>query len=242
MGKKMWRMLMVILCIVGMLLLHVSSVAMAAKSIEYFTNRIVGNWLDNNGNVVLHIINGYINGCQVVDAFDFAGSGELGAGTFRIREENGVRDLRLAWCAPNKQSARLTIVNQQVLHKRSDYFYETVSGIHLGMNFEDVKVKWGEGKKGKIDELLSKNGLLHLYGEKVYYPDRKVLLVLDSGAIERIIILQGSKESFIRSRIGADGISKKLQGRRIMVRDENLGEYVWYDNNGKYVELNNYAF
>lgn len=56
-----------------------------------------GDWFDVSGNRVLQIHDGFINGCQVLAGYDFAGSSSFGAGRFDILESTGRRKLYLEW-------------------------------------------------------------------------------------------------------------------------------------------------
>lgn len=50
-----------------------------------------------DGSRVLQMGGGYINGCRVLVAYDFAGVGSNGAGRFDILESTGSRSLYLTW-------------------------------------------------------------------------------------------------------------------------------------------------
>ncbi|BEU86623.1 hypothetical protein TAMA11512_00870 [Selenomonas sp. TAMA-11512] len=52
-------------------------------------NLMEGDWYDTNGNRVLQIAGGYINGCRVLAAYDFAGASANGVGCFDILESTG---------------------------------------------------------------------------------------------------------------------------------------------------------
>ncbi len=59
--------------------------------------RMEGQWYDGNVRVV-SIYGKYINGCEVLTAYDFAGETNSASGYFRIKEATGVRDIKIQWC------------------------------------------------------------------------------------------------------------------------------------------------
>lgn len=120
-------------------------------------------------------------------------------------------------------------------------FFENVDGVHLGMSFSDVEHLWGrdyfqndENVKNKLEK--------HAFTNFVYYPAKKVVLNFNYGVVDRIYILRGSTCYFAKTRINAINISSSMYGKRIIVKDEKVGEYILYSDSGKYVELNNFAY
>lgn len=62
--------------------------------------RMEGDWHNSKGTVVLSIHDGYINGCEVLGGYDFAGGYSKATGKFLIAEANGSRYLIIDWNLP----------------------------------------------------------------------------------------------------------------------------------------------
>ena len=62
--------------------------------------RMEGDWYNSKGAVVLSIHDGYINGCEVLGGYDFAGGASKATGKFLIAEANGSRYLIIDWNLP----------------------------------------------------------------------------------------------------------------------------------------------
>lgn len=240
MQKNILSMKTMFLSILVLMILFVSNPA-GAQSEYDILKRLTGSWRNNAGSVVLQIENGYINGCEVLEVKNIAGGGGIGAATFTIREMNAIRDIVLSWNELNKQCASLLIDEREVLHLHQDYFWENVDSVHLGASLSDVEHLWGrdyfvndENVKNKLEK--------HVLTNFVYYPAKKVVLNFNYGVVDRIYILRGSTCYFAKTRINAINISSSMYGKRIIVKDDKMGEYIWYSDNGKYVELNNFAY
>lgn len=63
-------------------------------------NRMEGDWYNSNGELVLSIHDGYINSCQVLGGYDFAGGTSHARGNFLIAEADGNRYLAIRWSLP----------------------------------------------------------------------------------------------------------------------------------------------
>lgn len=72
--------------------LPLASVAHAETSEQWFT----GNWYDAEGNFIISIQPGIINGCRIVRTYDVKGTNP-GSGHYVILEANGEHDLFLEW-------------------------------------------------------------------------------------------------------------------------------------------------
>ena len=59
--------------------------------------RMEGDWHNSNGAVVLSIHDGYINGCQGLGGYNFAGGLSQVTGKFLITEAPGIRYLVINW-------------------------------------------------------------------------------------------------------------------------------------------------
>ena len=101
---------------------------------------IKGDWYDEQGNKVLSITEGYINGCKVIGGFDFAG-GRGQYGIYRIMENRGPRDITI-----EKMSPKMIKVDNSTILKSTatESYYESVNGIHLGMASSNVKARLGK--------------------------------------------------------------------------------------------------
>ncbi|SEH35558.1 hypothetical protein [Selenomonas sp. KH1T6] len=109
---------------------------------------ITGNWYDSKGNLVLTINNGYINGCKVM-AYLSAGD----AGGYRIKEENGYRDIGLV--IDHNNYKKFLYLDERIVLRPTKYpqYVESINGMYLGMSMDDLLEKYGEPdrkeKKGK---------------------------------------------------------------------------------------------
>lgn len=98
-----------------------------------------GIWYDEQGNQILTIANGYINGCSVIEGYDFAG-GRGQYGVYRIMENGGPRDITI-----QKMNAKMIKIDNEMILKDSSgaSYFESVNGVYLGMNADELKIKLG---------------------------------------------------------------------------------------------------
>ena len=101
------------------------------------SNKIVGDWYDTSGNKVLTISNGYINGCPIVDGTDFVG-GYPGAGVFIIQEAQGRKAIHLQWMGYGEHKTLIINKKVQLSTIPQRQHYESVRGVYLGMNKQEV--------------------------------------------------------------------------------------------------------
>lgn len=101
------------------------------------SNKVVGDWYDTSGNKVLTISNGSINGCPIVDGADFVG-GYPGAGVFIIQEAQGRKAIHLQWMGYGEHKTLIINKKVQLSTIPQRQHYESVSGIYLGMNKQEV--------------------------------------------------------------------------------------------------------
>lgn len=111
---------------------------------------IVGNWYDTRGNLVLNIGNDYsINGCKILSV-GWAGD-SAAMYKIRIAERNGYRDIELMhyggdyhetlainWTGNNGYALRRT---------KNPRYFESVGGIYLGMDKNQVISLYGQPSK-----------------------------------------------------------------------------------------------
>lgn len=114
----------------------VDAYQMSLDSVIHASQKIVGDWYDTNGNKVLTISNGYINGCPIVDGADFVG-GYPGAGVFIIQEAQGRKAIHLEWMGVGNHKSLIMNKTTQ-LNNGSKEHYESVHGVYLGMTKEAV--------------------------------------------------------------------------------------------------------
>lgn len=114
----------------------VDAYQMSLDSVIHASQKIVGDWYDTNGNKVLTISHGYINGCPIVDGADFVG-GYPGAGVFIIQEAQGRKAIHLEWMGVGNHKSLIMNKTTQ-LNNGSKEHYESVHGVYLGMTKEAV--------------------------------------------------------------------------------------------------------
>lgn len=85
--------------------------------INRYLQMLQGDWYDDKGNKLITVNNRYINGCEVKSAYDFAGGGGQGAGTFRFAENGQEWDVRLSWHITHSAGDSLTVNGNQILHR-----------------------------------------------------------------------------------------------------------------------------
>ena len=168
---------------------------------EYVSNAlqlIQGDWYDDNGTKVVTIYDKYINGCEVLSAYDFAGGGGFAVGIFRIQESTGERDIRIEWNIRRTPADYITVNDNQMLHKTQNYFFESIGGFHLGMSAASVEQKIGRPTR----ILTSKNPLRignDIHDRGWYYQDKGIIVTFNSKSIDCIILLKQSKLHFEKS-------------------------------------------
>ena len=168
------------------------------KYVQKALTLMQGDWYDDNGGRVITINDKYINGCEVLSAYDFAGGSSCAVGTFRIQESTGERDIRIEWNISRTSADYITINDNQTLHKTKNYFYESIGGFHLGMPFSLV-----EQKIGKPTRILTANSPLQIgndvYNSGWYYQNEGIIITFNSKSIDRILLLKQSNLTFEKS-------------------------------------------
>ena len=110
---------------------------MPIDSVIRTSQKFAGDWYDTNGNKVLSISNGYINGCRIVDGTDFAG-GYPGAGVFIIQEAQGRKAIHLVWLGDGEHKTLVMNRTIQLTNSLQKEYYESVNGVYLGMTRQQV--------------------------------------------------------------------------------------------------------
>lgn len=183
-----------------------------------------GDWYDAAGNRVLQFHDGYINGCQVLAAYDFAGSSAFGAGCFRILESTGTRDLYLSWDIRRSEQSSLKLNDSQMLHRTSKpAFNESIAGIHLGMSSGEVTEALGAPTQAGINL----QPYVNTYGW--YYAPLRIAITFDANTVDRIILLKDSPASLQRSGLNCTNepyeFAQAHQMKSVPKVDSNSGPY-----------------
>ena len=234
--------------LVGVIALQPAHAAqMEQQYVTKVLNLMEGDWYDADGNRVLQIGGGYINGCRVLAAYDFAGGSSHGAGRFDILESTGSRSLYLTWDIRHADTDSIKLNDHQMLHRTAKPpFNESIAGIHLGMTSAAVL-----GVPPQTGDLRPYVGT---YGW--YYPDLRIAVTFDADTVDRILLLKGSRVVLERSGLNCENapyeFAQAYQMKRIPeVRydDSNVftgcyaigdDEYLSFGNRMEYIELSKY--
>lgn len=119
---------------------HEESPEMVQKELSYFT----GEYYDKNGNVILTIKDGYINGCKVITGFNFAGKGFSSSNIFRIIENNGYRDIHIDGEGYDEHEMVIIDGTSVAYKTQKPRYFESVGGIYIGMSGEDILKLYGQ--------------------------------------------------------------------------------------------------
>ncbi len=124
-----------IVCLFSTLIIEAAQ--MPIDSVIRTSQKFAGDWYDTNGNKVLSISTGYINGCRIVDGTDFAG-GYPGAGVFIIQEAQGRKAIHLVWLGDGEHKTLIMNRTVQLTNSLQKEYYESVNGVYLGMTRQQV--------------------------------------------------------------------------------------------------------
>jgi len=249
--KFFGTMLLVAVLLVGLFALQPAHAAqMEQQSVTKVLNYMEGDWYDADGNRVLQIGGGYINGCRVLAAYDFAGASSYGAGRFDILESTGSRSLYLTWDIRHADTDSIKLNDHQMLHRTArPPFNESVAGIHLGMTSAEVTAVLGAPPQtGDLRPYVGTYGW--------YYPDLRIAVTFDADTIDRILLLKGSRAVLEHSRLNCENapyeFAQAYQMKRvpkINYDDRYSGsgcygiggeEYLSFGNRMEYVMLSKY--
>ena len=237
--------------LVGVIALQpVHAARMEQQSVTKVLNLMEGDWYDANGNRVLEIGGGYINGCRVLAAYDFAGASLHGMGRFEILESTGTRNLYLEWDIRHSNKDSIKLNDHQMLHRTAKPpFNESIAGIHLGMTSAEVTAIHGTPPQtGNLRPYVNTYGW--------YYPNLRIAVTFDADTVDRIFLLKGSRAVLERSWLNCENtpyeFAQAYQMKRIPeVRydDSNVftgchaiggEEYLSFGNRMEYVMLSKY--
>ena len=179
-------MLLVAVLLVGLSALQPAHAArMEQQSVTKVLNLMEGDWYDADGNRVLEIGGGYINGCRVLAVYDFAEGSSHGAGRFDILESTGSRSLYLTWDIRHADTDSIKLNDHQMLHRTAKPpFNELIAGIQLGMTSAEVTAVLGAPPQtGDLRPYVGTYGW--------YYPDLRIAVTFDADTVDRILLLKG---------------------------------------------------
>ena len=198
--RKFWStMLLAAVLLIGLFAPQTAHAAqMEQQSVTKVLNLMEGDWYDADGNRVLEIGGGYINGCRVLAAYDFAGASSHGAGRFDILESTGSRRLYLTWDIRHADTDSIKLNDHQMLHRTAKPpFNESIAGIHLGMTAAEVTAVLGTPP-----QVLDLNPYVNTHGW--YYPDLRIAVTFDADTVDRILLLKGSRAVLERSGLNCE--------------------------------------
>ena len=197
--KFLGTMLLVAVLLVGLFALQPAHAArMEQQYVTKVLNLMEGDWYDADGNRVLQIGGGYINGCRVLAAYDFAGASSHGAGRFDILESTGSRRLYLTWDIRHADTDSIKLNDHQMLHRTAKPpFNESIAGIHLGMTAAEVTAVLGTPP-----QVLDLSPYVNTHGW--YYPDLRIAVTFDADTVDRILLLKGSRAILERSGLNCE--------------------------------------
>lgn len=249
--KFFGTMLLAAFLLVGLSALQPAHAArMEQQSVTKVLNLMEGDWYDADGNRVLQIGGGYINGCRVLAAYDFAGGSSHGAGRFDILESTGSRSLYLTWDIRHADTDSIKLNDHQMLHRTAKPpFNESIAGIHLGMTSAEVTAVLGAPPQtGDLSPYVGTYGW--------YYPDLRIAVTFDADTVDRILLLRGSRAVLEHSRLNCENapyeFAQAYQMKRvpkINYDDRYSGsgcygiggeEYLSFGNRMEYVMLSKY--
>lgn len=189
-----------------------------------------GDWYDDNGVKVLAINGRFINACEVLEAYDFAGSNSLGVGVFRIQESTGVREIKLEWNLSNTPASMISLNDTQALHKTTNYYYESIAGVHLGMSAEKVAQTLGQPT-----QVATSSNPVYVAGDEItngwYYQDKGLLVTFASRSVNGISLFQHSNLRLERSGLNC---SSSMQAFAQAYNMNRVPEWPSHDFNGVY--------
>ena len=156
------------------------------------SQKVTGDWYDANGNKVLSISNGYINGCRIVDGADFVG-GYPGAGVFIIQEAQGRKAIHLQWLGNGEHKTLIMNKKDQLTNKLQKVHYESVNGVYLGMNRQAV-----------IDLLGTPSSIEKMHSRETLKYTNLGLKVVTEHNMVTVITLTGKNAHFAKSGLSID--------------------------------------
>ena len=191
-------------------------------------NLMEGDWYDASGACILQIKGGYINGCQVLAAYDFAGSRPNGTGRFEILERTGSRNLYLTWDIRHSDKDSIKLNDSQMLHRTAKpSFNESIAGIHLGMTSGEVLAVLGSPTQtGNLSPYVNTYGW--------YYRDHRIAITFDADTVDRILLFKGSSAVLERSGLNCENTPYEFAQAYHMKRVPVINYDAHYSSSGIY--------
>lgn len=247
------------LLLAASLCLGAASIAEAANqmnnaAVSKVVTMMDGDWYDSDGNLVLQIKDGSINGHPILAGYDFAGGLSHAQGNFALQ---GNQMIFLSWdLKPNdlESSANTIILNQKTtLHRtKTVSFYESIGGLHLRMSQADV-----QDICGKPDKYITVD---HPYvlpdGTRIqdgwYFEKQRLIAAFNTGSLESITLLRGCPLKFDKSGLGIENKVKEFVD--FYHSPETIGEYstqrltigkdeyAWFDYFGDHITFSAYSY
>ena len=198
-----------------------------------------GDWFDENGTLQLSIHNGYVNGCQVVAGYDFAGGGFNTSSILRLREKNGFKEIYISPYGYN-----LLNLNHKIMLRNSPQgkHNESVSGIFIGMSKNEVIKLHGE----PVSKLIGTKS------ETWVYDNLGVKVNFDYSMVTGLILLNYGSWHFDKTGLNyldsIDSFSKAYNAPQLKefnyrkmennIRvDAGPSEYIWFTNFPRYLQF-----
>lgn len=181
---------------IGLFLVGMSVVSFADGRVyeqAEFPHEICGTWTDIHGGRTLEIAPRAVDGDILDGMYDVAGGGVKGAVKAVLLHEGQPVTEQISWNAmsPNYQ---ILVYGNQPYYRLTGRHFESVDGIYLGMEMEEVRQLYGEPdrKDGTFPYL---NWSYEKEGIRVYFY---------GGIVDGIRINKGSRKTFDRSGLNAD--------------------------------------
>ena len=189
--------------------------------------KFAGSWYDSDGNEVLTIRDGCINGQAVQQVRSFSG-GSPGSGIFCL--EDGT-EMYLAWIGDDMHRLLRANEGDELIPSKEPQYFEAVDGIFLGMRKAAVLDRWGEPEKRPALQCWQ-------------YDQKGAVLYFTGDVVTGIRLQSESKLHFLRSGLnGASSLQsyqsffgwKQLpqlpMGPYTNVRGNSIGhgEYLFFD-------------
>ena len=104
----------------------------------------LGTWYDNDGNSVLRVENGYINGAEIISV-GFMGD-TVAFYKFRVKDGDSYRDIELQTFGSYDGDHVMLVMNDTKVLRQTQQpkYYESIGGIYLGMPKSKVMEFYGE--------------------------------------------------------------------------------------------------
>lgn len=181
---------------IGLFLIGMSVVSFAGERVyeqAEFPHEICGTWTDIHGGRTLEITPRAVDGDILDGMYDVAGGGVKGAVKAVLLREGQPVTEQISWnvMSPNY---KILVYGNQPYYRLTGRHFESVDGIYLGMEMEEVRQLYGEPdrKDGTFPYL---NWSYEKEGVSVYFY---------GGIVDGIWINKGSRKTFDRSGLNAD--------------------------------------